>query len=127
MTPGQRGERGQATVELALLLPVVALVLLAVVQIGLVARDQVVLTHVAREAAREVAVSGDDQGVLAVTGVSGLDEARLRLDVDGTLEPGGRVTVVVHYRATTDVPLVGELMSDPELRATVTVRVEGIT
>ncbi|MGH9185287.1 MAG: TadE family protein, partial [Acidimicrobiales bacterium] len=44
--------RGQATVELALVLPFVALVLLAVAQTALVVRAQVLVTHAAREAAR---------------------------------------------------------------------------
>ena len=45
----------QATVELALVLPVVATLLLAVVQVGLVVRDQIRVTHAAREAARAAA------------------------------------------------------------------------
>ena len=51
-----RDDGGQATVEFALVLPLLAVLLLAVVQVGLVVRDQVLLTHAAREAARAVAV-----------------------------------------------------------------------
>src|SRR5207247_8954779 len=47
---------GQAAVELALVLPLVALLLLVLVQVGLVVRDQVLVVHAAREAAREAAV-----------------------------------------------------------------------
>ena len=52
----RRREGGQATVEVALLLPLLATMLLAVVQVGLVVRDQVLVTHAAREAARAAAV-----------------------------------------------------------------------
>jgi Flp pilus assembly protein TadG len=45
-------DRGQATVELALVLPLVAMLTLAIVQVALVARDQNLVTHAAREAAR---------------------------------------------------------------------------
>ena len=48
MSAGAGRDRGQSTVEVALLLPFVALLLLAVVQVGLVARDQVLVVHAAR-------------------------------------------------------------------------------
>ena len=51
-------DRGQASVELALLLPIVVLLLLAVLQVGLVARDVVLVTHASREAARAAALDG---------------------------------------------------------------------
>ncbi len=44
-------QRGSAVVELALLLPILLLVLLAVVQVGVVARDQLVLVQSARAGA----------------------------------------------------------------------------
>ena len=53
------GERGQATVEAALVLPLVALLLLAVVQIGLLVRTELLVTHAAREAVRAAAVDAD--------------------------------------------------------------------
>ena len=52
-------ERGQATVELALCLPIVLFVLGALVEIGLIAADQVRLWHAAREAARIAVVDPD--------------------------------------------------------------------
>ena len=45
--------------ELALVLPLVVALLLAVVQVGLIVRDQVLVVHAAREAAREAAVDPD--------------------------------------------------------------------
>ena len=45
-------ERGQATVEFALVLPLIVFALLAILQVGLVARDQIAVVHAAREAAR---------------------------------------------------------------------------
>ncbi len=51
--------------ELALLLPVVALVLLAVIQFGLIARDRVLTVHAARTVARAVAVRPDRKTALA--------------------------------------------------------------
>jgi Tfp pilus assembly protein PilW len=48
------GERGSAVVEFALLLPIVFLVLLAVVQVGVLASDQLVITEAARAGARDL-------------------------------------------------------------------------
>ena len=47
--------RGQATVEIAMLLPVLVTTLLLVVQVGLLARDRVLTVHAARTAARAAA------------------------------------------------------------------------
>ncbi len=111
--------------EVALLLPVVTVLLLAVVQVGLVVRDQVLVTHAAREAARAAAV--DPQQATARQGAEAaarLDPARLDVDLSGDTDPGGRLTVTVRYRSPTDVPIVGALMGDRTLVAEATMRVE---
>jgi Flp pilus assembly protein TadG len=119
-------DRGQATVEVALILPVLATLLLAVVQVGLVVRDQILVTHAAREAARSAAVdpSPGAARAAAVDG-SGLPAARLQVAVSDRDGPAGRVRVAVAYRTPTDVPLVGRLVGELTLRAEATMRVEG--
>jgi len=125
--PGCR-ERGQATVELVLALPVLALLLLVIVQVGLVARDELLLTHAAREAAREAAVAADpDAARRGALAGAGLDPGRLEVSVAGRSGSGSRVTVRLTYRSATDVPLVGALVGDVRLVARVTMRVEAST
>jgi hypothetical protein len=46
-------ERGSAAVEFALLLPILLLLLLAFVQVGVIARDSLVLTQASRAGARD--------------------------------------------------------------------------
>lgn len=118
-------ERGQATVELALALPLVAGILLVLVQVGLVVRDQVLTAHAAREAVRAAAVD-DRAGAARSAAVdgSGLDAERLTVRVGPRGRPGGRVRVEVAYRAPTDVPLVGPLVGQVTLTASTTMRVE---
>ena len=127
MTRGH-GDEGQAAVEIALVLPLVALLLLLLVQVGLLVRDQVMVVHAAREAARAAAVAGGGEvarnAALAATGFE-----RDRLDA-AVAEPGGRVPgalvrVQITYRAPTEVPLVGALLGDPAMRATAAMRIEG--
>lgn len=119
------GDRGQASVELALLLPVVLLLVLAVVQVGLVGRDVVLVTHAARAAARAAAVDPDPGAATAAArSASGLAEDRLVVSVRDRGGPGSRVRVTVSYRIPTDVPLAGGLVGDLRVSRTVTMRVE---
>jgi len=122
-----RSDAGQATVEVALTLPVVVVVLLAVVQVALVARDDLVVLHAAREGARAAALApggSDPTGAAEVAarhGAGHLAPTRLRVEV----AVGARlVTVTVHYRAPTDVPAVGALVGDVDLEASVTMQRE---
>lgn len=118
-------EGGQATVEAALVLPLIALLLLAVVQIGLLVRTELLVTHAAREAVRAAAVDADPHAASrAATTSSSLDASRMTVRVQGRDGPGSRVQVVVTYSAPTEVPLVGALLGDVTLQATATMRVE---
>ncbi len=121
----RRGDEGQAAVELALVLPLVALLLLALVQVGLVVRDQVLLTHAAREAAREAAVDPSPQAARRAV-LAGAPLAMDRLDVQLTGPgPDGRVSVRLSFRSPTTVPLVGPLTPDVVLGARASMRAEG--
>jgi Flp pilus assembly protein TadG len=121
----RRGSEGQAAVELALALPLVAVLLLALVQLGLLVRDQVLVVHAAREGVRQAAVdAASDAARRAATASSGLKADRLDVSVSGRGAPGSRVRVTVHYRAPTDVPLVGAALGDIDMAASATMRVE---
>lgn len=109
--------------ELALALPVVVMALLLVLQVALLARSQVLVVHAAREGARAAAV-GEPADATATPGLVG---GRVAVHRRGGHAPGELVTVAVAYRAPTDVPLVGALLGDVDLRAAVTMRVEGPT
>ncbi len=114
--------RGQATVEFALVLPLVLGLLLFVVQLGLVVRDQIMVVNAAREGARQAAVEPSSAAVTAAAQGSGaLDPARMTV---GLLEGSGTVTVTVTYRSQTNVPIIGVLVSDITLRESTTMRLE---
>lgn len=118
-------QRGQATVELALVLPLVALLLLALVQAVVVARDQLLVAHAAREAVRAAAVDDDvDAARRAAEQAGPLVAERLDVEVSGRAEVGSRVRVVVRYTVPTRLPLVGRALDDVVLTASATMRVE---
>ncbi len=118
-------QRGQATVELALCLPLVGLLLAAVIEIGAISIDRAQLWHSAREAARVAAVTGNTEVI---------EEAAQRSapgDIDVSVDPtdrfrvaGEAVTVKVTYRPEGEVPLIGMLVRGLTLDASVSMRVE---
>jgi hypothetical protein len=115
------GESGQATVEFALLLPLVVFAALAIIQVGVLVRDHLAVIHAAREAAREASVDAD-----ASHAVAAAHRTLPGADVDVSPRPavGQSITVEVSYRAVTDLPLVGALFPDPVLRSRAVMRVE---
>ena len=120
------GDEGQATVELALVLPVIAMLMLLLVQVGVLVRDQVLVIHAAREGARAAAVTGAnaDAAEKAALAAAGLP---LKSTDVLTTPPGTKhdlVRVQVTYRDSTDVPLIGRLLGDVRVTAAVSMRVE---
>jgi Flp pilus assembly protein TadG len=115
-------ERGQATVELVLVMPLIVLLVLAIVQTAVVARADVLVAGAARDAARSAAVDGDaDRARDAAVEGSGLAADRLTVDVE---VDDAVVRATVTYRDDTDVPLVGRLVGVVTLRSTVVMRRE---
>lgn len=139
---GRRPDGGQAAVEVALVMPVIALLLLGLIQVALVVRDQVLVVHAAREAARAAAVDPSPGAARrAALAATSLSPARLEVtgpDAAGAGAPGpaaprppggagspGRlVTAVVRYRSATDLPLIGPLLPDVGVRGRATMRRE---
>lgn len=125
MTSRPLRERGQATVELVLVLPVVVVALLLVVQVGLIARAQVLVVNAAREGARAAAVDGPGAAHAAAVASPGMSSGRAAVTAAREAgSTGDLVRVGVRYRVPTDVPLVGSLVGDPTLSAEVVMRVE---
>ena len=108
-------DRGQAVVELALVLPLIVLFVLGALQVALVARDQLAVEYIAREAARAAAVSADPGGAASAAArrVANLTPIDVAVSVSGDV-----VRVRVRYVNATDVALVGAAIHDVTLEAT---------
>ena len=120
-------DRGSAAVEFALLLPILLLLLLAFVQVGVIARDSLVLTQASRAGAREAAVQGTkdavDEAVRAAA--VGLDPDRISVVATWSGARGDPVTVDVAYEAPVASLLAGWLLpASVSLRASATMRQE---
>ena len=119
------GERGQAAVEFALCLPIVALVLAALIEIGLLVGDRARLWHAAREAARIAIVDSDPDEIRSAAERGGLGP--LVVDVDPELAErttGGPLTVTVTYEVRGRIPVLGNLIQGRTMSSSATMRIE---
>ena len=111
-------DRGQASVEFALALPLVVVLVLGIVQLVVVVRDQLAVEVAAREGARAAALAASP-GAAADAGA----QAAVALRPLGvrTAASGTHVTVTVTATNHTDVPIIGAVIGDVEVSATVTM------
>jgi Flp pilus assembly protein TadG len=121
------GEQGSAAVEFALVLPLVLLLTLALLQVGLLVKDQLVLVEAARAGAREASVTIDDAQArrAASDAAVSLDPDRIDVSVRRDGGTGTATRVEVTYHAVISVPLISWLFpSAIELRASAVMRQE---
>jgi Flp pilus assembly protein TadG len=114
-------------VEFALVLPLLLVVGLALVQVGLLAKDGLIVQEAARAGARQASVSADDQSVrgAAIDAAVGLDPSALDIGVARNGGAGSSVMVTVAYSATVTIPLVRWLFpGDIRFAAKATMRQE---
>jgi Flp pilus assembly protein TadG len=107
----ERGQRGTAAVEFALVLPIVLAIVLGMVQVGLLVRDRLLVESAVRSGARIAAVEpGDDAVRTAVLRAAPvLDPAAVVVSVSRVGARGEPVTVTVDYVASIRVPFVSWL------------------
>jgi Flp pilus assembly protein TadG len=123
-----RNQQGQTMTEFALVLPVLALLLFAVIQFGIVFNNYVTLTDATRAGARKAAVSrqtSDPTGT-TVTAVrnsaSGLKQSNLNVTVSSTWQASSDVSVTASYPYS--ISLLGLVVKSGRLSSTTTERVE---
>lgn len=109
--------------EFALVLPVVLMLVMALVEVAVVARTQLEVVNAAREGAREAAASPDPSAaVAAVRGALGELGVRARVSVRRPDVVGRPATVHVTVPHRVAAPLLGGFQV--ELSATSSMRVE---
>jgi Flp pilus assembly protein TadG len=128
------GERGQATVELALVLPILCILLLAVVQFGVAFNHYLTLTDAVRAGARQAAVSRPVASPSSATiskvraAASNLKSADLLVTVSdpgggtATWAPGSDVKVSATYPYSID--LLGVVVASGRISSSTVERVE---
>ena len=120
-------ERGQATLEAALAMPVVLLALLLIVQVGIVVRDALALDQAAREGVRTMAITASpDEARSAVARAAGpLDAGRITTDVSNATKRGDVADVDLSYVEELGIPIVSKIVAlHLPLKAQATMRLE---
>jgi Flp pilus assembly protein TadG len=124
-----RNQQGQTMTEFALVLPILALLLFAVIQFGIVFNNYITLTDATRAGARMAAVSRQDpnrdSAVTSAVRSSASDLTGSKLSVpppSSTWYPGADVSVTASYPYS--ISLLGLVVKSGRLSSTTTERVE---
>ncbi len=123
-----RSQRGQAATEFALVLPVLAFLLFAIIQLGIVFNHYVTVTDATRAGARKAAVSSELPDPVGATeaavraSATNLDQTQLAVSVSSSWQKGEDVSVTASYPY--EVDLLGLVISSGTLSSTTTERVE---
>lgn len=113
-------ERGQATVEFALALPVLLIIVLGLTQVGVAIRNELAVELAAREGARAAAVSANPAAA-----ANGAATRAVALPITvSTSERGSTVTVTVTYVDPVNIAIIGTFIGPKTHTATVTMAVE---
>jgi Flp pilus assembly protein TadG len=123
-----KSQKGQTMTEFALVLPILAFLLFAVIQFGIAFNNYISLTDATRAGARKAAVSRRDPNprntcINAVrSSASGLKQSDLTADCVSDWEPGSDVQVTATYPYS--ISLLGLFTRSGRLTSTTTERVE---
>jgi Flp pilus assembly protein TadG len=123
-----RDQQGQSMTEFALVLPILAFLLFAVIQFGIVFNNYITLTDATRAGARKAAVSRRDPNprntcITAIrNSANNLKQSDLTPDCVSSWQPGEDVRVTATYPYS--ISLLGIFRKSGNLTSTTTERVE---
>lgn len=131
----RRNQRGQAVVEMALVLPILLMLIFGIVEFGRILNTYMIVTNLSREGAREGAVGGTDTEIVNAvesgTNADQFDTASISIAIDPPATLSGRprgsaVKVTVSYPVDIIAPIIGPIIGDPfVVTSQTTMRVEG--
>lgn len=113
-----RGERGQALVEMALVLPLLLLLIFGIVEFGRIGHAYLTLNHAAREGARlGITGAADEEVIDRINYASGmLNSEELEIRVDPSLSDrisGDEFVVELSYELPIYMPLPVDIIPNP--------------
>ena len=114
-------EAGQSTVEFALIIPVVAIFLMLILQVGLVVRQKILVTNSSREAARILSVE-NDFGKATMKAKETVNDAKVI--ISRPANQGEYLTVTIKDVVKSKMPILGVIFPDISVTSKTTMRVE---
>jgi len=124
----RKNEQGQATAELAIVLPVLAVLLFGILQFGVTFNHYLALTDAVRAGARVAAVSRHESNPVGITetrlreAAPDLRQTDLKVNVASSWSPGSTVTVTATYPYSINV--LGMVVASGNLTSSTQERVE---
>lgn len=115
-------EHGQSAVEFALVLPLMLILILGLLQLGVMVRDQIMVLGAAREGVRQAIVT-PDRGLIAQAAGRAAPGLRLAVDVERGTSRGEPARVTVKA-SPVRLPLVGQMLGGLTLKSSATMRIE---
>ncbi len=111
-------QKGQAMVEMALLLPILLLLFMGIFEFGRVMNAYLVVNNAAREGARSIALGGTTTQIVdsVESAFSSLDTTRMTVAIspdEGSRDRGDMMLVTVSYDIDLVTPIVSVLLSNP--------------
>ena len=116
-----REESGQATVESAIVMLFVMVLILLLAQGAMVVRDKVAVMNATRDAAREASVGSSQERIEEIVSRT-VPHAHVHIQRGGQV--GAPVTVEVIMHESTSMPIIGPLIPDFNLSEHLTMRTE---
>ena len=123
------GDRGQSLVEFALVLPVLALLLLGIIDVGRILSANLIVSQAARDAARYASIGQPDATVQQAAQTDAQTLSAVTVDIQppssGPRTSGSNVTVTVADGVSLFDPLLAGLLGSPfQVQSQVTMLVE---
>ena len=114
-------EAGQSTVEFALIIPVIAIFLMLILQVGVVVKQKILVTNSSREAARILSVENDfgKATMKAKETVNGAE-----VIISRPANQGEYLTVTIKDVVKSKIPILGVIFPDISVTSKTTMRVE---
>lgn len=123
-------DRGQALVEMALILPLFLLLLFGVIEMGRVGYAYITVSNAAREGGRVATIGGTDLEITSAikNAAISLDPANLTISISPTQAvrlSGQGVSVQVAYPVQLVIPIISNVISNPfVVSASIDMRLE---
>lgn len=129
MTRVRNREAGQSLVEFALVLPVLAFILMGIIDFGRIFNADLVVSEAARDAVRYASLGQSDAAVEQIAQSDAQTVAAVSAQVmppsSGVRQSGSSVTVLVTGQVSLFDPLLAVLLGSPfQVQSQVTMRVE---
>jgi Flp pilus assembly protein TadG len=124
------GQKGQAIVETALILPIIILILTGIIDFGLLFNNYLVITNASREAVRNAAIGATDSEIqsLVVNMTTSLDASKLSTTIypsQALRKKGDEVVVTIEYDNALFTPIISAIIPNPmHLKAKTIMRME---